>query len=661
MLRRYTSALLARVLIAAILPFGALAQASEPPIQYRVTLENHVHHEAHIDVLFPEVEQDVLETRMSRTSPGRYILHEFAKNVYEFEAADSAGNSLTVSRPNVHQWDIEGHDGTVSVSYTLYGDMIGGTYSGINAAQALLNIPASFLFARGLEERPIQVTIVPPDPAWDVFTQLVPTDDPYTFTAPNREYFMDSPIHLAPSTVVEYEIVDPGPASRFVVSMLHQGTDEEVAAYARMLEAISYENAAVFGEFPPFDYDTFHWMASYHPGVDGDAMEHRNCTVLFGEHTLAEKTADLMMVASHELFHTWNVERLRPKSLEPFDFEGANMSPEMWFSEGVTMHYDELLVYRAGVWSLSRYLDTVTGTVNRVMNSVGARMYSPVEVSMRAPLVDRARWYDHTNLENNYFSYYFAGDYVGLALDLTLRSEFGISMDDYMRILWERFGRDEIPYDNSDLRAVLTEMTTQEFADSFFEAYIFGTELPDFDALLRHAGFVVEKANPGAAWMGEPGMSFTEDGAYLEGNTVRGTPLYISTIARGDIVHTVAGQPITSEDELTSVLEAHVPGDIVEVAFNQRGTDKTASLQFVEDPNVRVVPIEHTGEEFTQEQAAFREEWLGNKSGFVARDLARGCLSTGALYPITYDHCPHTGEALKVTLKQHWPPGQQED
>ena len=123
---------------------------------YEISFENAVHHEAVIKVTFSHLKDEALEVRMSRSSPGRYALHEFAKNVYNVSAVDSKGKALSISRPNPYQWNVSGHDGTVVFMYTLFADRGDGTYSQIDETHAHLNMPATFAFARHLEYRPIK-------------------------------------------------------------------------------------------------------------------------------------------------------------------------------------------------------------------------------------------------------------------------------------------------------------------------------------------------------------------------------------------------------------------------------------------------------------------------------------------------------------------------
>ena len=178
-----------RSMICALAIAAALAQPrAGGEIVYKVTVSAPEHHVADVEVTFPNV-SGTLQARMSRSSPGRYAVHEFAKNVYDVHAFDGKGRELTIVRPNPSEWDVAGHDGTVRMTYRIYGDLVDGTYLGIDISHAHMNMPATFMWARGLDDRPARFTFTPPRGSnWKVATQLYPTSDPWTFTAPNLQY-----------------------------------------------------------------------------------------------------------------------------------------------------------------------------------------------------------------------------------------------------------------------------------------------------------------------------------------------------------------------------------------------------------------------------------------------------------------------------------------
>ena len=212
---------------------------SQQPVEYTISFPNAVHHEAEIQVQITDIPAQTLELRMSRSSPGRYAIHEFAKNVYDVKATNGRGELLATTRPNPYQWNVESHDGAVTVKYTLFADRAGGTYSGIDATHAHLNIPATFMWARGFGDRPISVTFQPPDSSnWKVATQLAPTNDPFTFTAPNLYYFMDSPTELSDFTLRQWQAQSNGKSYSIRLALHHAGTEAEADEYTEMAKRI---------------------------------------------------------------------------------------------------------------------------------------------------------------------------------------------------------------------------------------------------------------------------------------------------------------------------------------------------------------------------------------------------------------------------------------
>src|SRR5262245_6865067 len=173
--------------------FLSASVLAQGKVEYDISFPNAAHHEAEITVTFTGVPAGrPLEARMSRSSPGRYASHEFAKNVYNVRAVDDKGTPLTITRPNPSQLNIAGGRGKVRVTYTLFADLGSGTYSGVDNTMAHLSIPATFMWARGLENAPIQIRFHRLSSDWKIATQLAPTADPEVFTAPHLQYFMDS-------------------------------------------------------------------------------------------------------------------------------------------------------------------------------------------------------------------------------------------------------------------------------------------------------------------------------------------------------------------------------------------------------------------------------------------------------------------------------------
>jgi predicted metalloprotease with PDZ domain len=598
--------------------------AAQQSVEYDVRLPNRVHHEAQITATFRGVPAgQPLQARMSRSSPGRYALHEFAKNVYGVRATDGQGHPLAFTRADPHQWDVAGHDGTVTIQYTLFGDRADGTYAGIDASHAHLNAPATFLWARGMENAPVRVRFERPA-GWRVATQLAPTADSSVFTAPSLQYLMDSPAEVSPWEVREWTV--PGPDGRPQTVRLvvhHAGTAEELDRYADKARKVVAEQIGMFGEAPRFDFGTYTFLADYLPWVAGDGMEHRNSTVISSTRPLRTGEMQNLGTLSHEFFHAWNVERIRPDALEPFDFTQANMSGELWFAEGFTSYYDDLFIRRAGLTTDSAYAEGIGGgIVSPTVAAQGRRFFSPVEMSMQAPFVDAAASIDPHNRVNTFLSYYTWGSGVALGLDLTLRTRFqGVTLDDYMRAMWREFGREQTaalaparPYTLADLRRVLGQVTRDPaFADDFFARYVEGREVVGYAPLLARAGFLLRQPQAQSPWLGAP-LSPAEGGVRVDGYAPANASLYTAGISAGDVIVSVDGRAVAAPDALWSVLDTHTAGDVVQVEWIQRGQRRTGPMTLAGSPSLEVVAYEVAGMRVTPEMRAFRESWLGSRA-----------------------------------------------
>jgi predicted metalloprotease with PDZ domain len=596
-------------------PLAAQTAKAAPEVKYEVSFPNAAHHEARVSMIVSGLPRGTASLRMSRSSPGRYALHEFAKNVYGVEMTDGQSRPLTFTRPDPYQWDVAGHDGTIRVTYTLFADRGDGTYAQIDRTHAHLNIPAVFMWARGLDARPIRVKFTLPDGVdWTAATQLFPAQEPLTFTAPNLQYFMDSPIDLGSHMVREWTARDSGKSYPIRLALHHLGTAEQADSFAAKAQRVVAQQVAMWGELPKYDVGYYTFIADYLPWASGDGMEHRNSTIVSSTGNLKSNEMGLLGTVSHEYFHSWNVERLRPKSLEPFNFERANMSGELWFAEGFTNYYGPLFIHRAGLNSIDDFARAMGNPINNVINSPARKFFSPVEMSMQAPFVDAATAIDPTNFDNTFISYYTWGSVVGIGLDLTLRTRFGKPLDGFMRSMWQKHGRTEVPYTINDLEAQLGVYTGDKaFAKEFFDRYIRGRDVVDFAALLPAAGMVLRPRAPDAAYLGQVFLTYDSAGATISSSTIMGSPLYLAGLDRGDRILTLDGKALVSDSVFQAIRGAHQPGDEIRAEVESRGTRKDIAITLVNDPRLEIVTFEKAGRTVTPEIEAFRKDWLGPK------------------------------------------------
>jgi predicted metalloprotease with PDZ domain len=601
----------------AVFIFSTAAAFAQAPVVYRVSFPAPEHHYAVVEVTFPNVDGSPLEVRMSRSSPGRYALHEYSKNVFDVQVVDGKGKALMAVRPNPYQWNVTGHDGTVRMTYKVFGNLVDGTYLGIDTSHAHMNMPATLMWARRLESRPVRITFVPPAGyAWKPATQLFETPDPWTFTAPNLQYLMDSPTELSDYSLRNFTVRNPdGKEFTIRTAVHHDATEADVDEYVRGTEKIVREQGAVYGEFPEFDGGTYTFLGDYLPWGGGDGMEHRNSTVVASPRSIRGNVSSVLGTVSHEFFHAWNVERIRPRSLEPFNFEEANMSGELWLAEGFTQYYGSIIMARAGLSEAKRTMLSVVNSALGIAVSPGHQFRSAVEMSQMAPFTDAARSNDPTNFSYALINYYPYGSALALALDFELRtrSKGRLSLDDYMRAMWRVHGKPRgpeaglvgNPYTLQDARARLAEVSDDRaFAEAFFAKYIEGRDVPDYAALLEPAGLLVRKRNPGQGWSG---AQIDASGKVMQ-LVAWGTPAFRAGLEQDDVITSVEGKTYQS-------FKGHKPGERLTLDV-RRPTGKTVSLTLTlaEDPALEAVAVEDAGGTLSPAQRAFRQNWLGSKA-----------------------------------------------
>ncbi|MGP1992023.1 M61 family metallopeptidase [Zobellia laminariae] len=576
---------------------------------YEISFENAVHHETVVKGTFPELEIDTVTFRMSRSSPGRYALHEFAKNVYSFKATDSKGNILEVLRPDPYSWNVIGHDGTIKISYTLFANRGGGTYSQVDETHAHLNIPATFMYAPTLKDRKIEVDFkIREDLGWKVATQL-PLVSGTTYSAPNLYYFMDSPTEISNHSVREFQVDNHGKTQTIRFVLHHNGTEEELDSYFENVKKTVLAEKEVYGELPDFDYGIYTFLACYIPNASGDGMEHRNSTILTSTRSLANGGMEGNIgTVSHEFFHAWNVERIRPKSLEPFNFEETNMSGALWFAEGFTSYYTNLILCRAGIISAEKYVEGISSTFNYVWNSPARQFFNPIEMSYQAPFVDAATSVDPVNRENTFISYYSYGSILGLALDLSLREE-KLNLDNFMKLVWKQYGKTEKPYVIENLQQVLAEYAGSDLASTFFNKYIYKSEMPDYSSLLNSVG-VTLKQNSEEPYFGAA-VSLDGDGhGEIQSNPKMGTSAYDAGLDKGDIITNINGSGFPDGQQFSTYIQKLKVGDTLKLSFNRFGVERNTNVILKANPDYRLLLTEKEGDKPSKKQLRQRADWL---------------------------------------------------
>lgn len=585
-------------------------------LSYIISFPNLAHHEARVELIASDIPTRNAVFHMSRSSPGRYATHEFGKNVYDVSASDAQGKPLTVNRIDGDVYEVSRHNGYIRLQYTLYADYADGTYANIDPAGVHLNMPAVFMWLQGVDKTPINIHFSVPDSLhWTIATQLQPTNDPLTFTARGLEYFMDCPTKIGDLHERRWDVKNPdGKVYSFRIVLDGHEDEAEFTSFTAKVKKIVQQEQAVYGETPAYDYGTYTFLASINPFVHGDGMEHRNSTMI----TIPDRFHDddeYLEVFAHEFFHCWNVKRIRPRSLEPFNFEKSDMSDELWFAEGFTQYYGELLVLRAGFGNDTDYVGThLSNFINIKMTRPGAQAESPVEASRMAVFVDAGVSIDRTNYPNTFASYYPYGAAIALALDLELRTHYHKTLDDLMQAAWKKFGKPELPYTVAGLEDILETLTgDRKFVRQFFSHYVYGHDPIDYNTLLAPAGFTLKKSAPGKAWIGAV-RYMEKEGLVIMTNTLRGTPIYEAGLDIDDKILSLDEQSVRTQGDLNNLLSAHHPGETLTIRYLHHEIEKTAHIVLGENPALSVESFEKAGIPVSQEILDFRQHWLGAKT-----------------------------------------------
>src|SRR6185369_17317135 len=403
----------------------------------------------------------------------------------------------------------------------------------------------------------------------------------------------------------------------FRLAVHHSGDGAELDGFARDVEKIVREARNIYGEFAPYDGGTYTFLADYMPNANMDGMEHRNSTVITAGASIRGSRLDLLDTVAHEFFHSWNVERIRPRSLEPFNLDDVNMSGELWLAEGFTSYFGTMVMRRTGLTTTRELAQEFGRVVNAVITGPGRGVRTAEEMSQQAPFTDAATAIDRTSFENTFISYYTWGEALGLALDLSLRDRTSgkATLDRFMRTMWERFGKPggepgyvSKPYTIDDAKAVLASVAgSPDFAQQFFARYIQGHEVADYTTLLARAGLVTRPLNPGAAYAGGLQLQTGSDGVRVATEVPFDSPAFAAGLEREDRVLSIGGTAVTTESTVREAFARRKPGDEVSLVFERRGGERvTAMLKLVADPRVEIVTIEETGKTLTAAQRTFR-------------------------------------------------------
>lgn len=491
-----------------------------------------------------EVTAPVVELRLPVWIPGSYMVREFSRYLGPLSATDEQGRSREVSRPNKNTWLIESAGAQrLTVRYTAWGHELTVRTPHIDATHAFFNgcnvIPRWI----GHEHEPICLQVSAPS-GWRVFCPLPMGADGYV--AESYDRLADTPFELGPHECLTFEAL--GVSHRIVLwgdDAVRIDADHLCDDIRRIVE----RNAYTFdGSLPYTGYDfIIHITAEGRGG-----LEHLDSTVLatpWAYYETEEGREDLLGLIAHEHFHVWNVKRIKPNGIVPFDYDRENDTTGLWVSEGFTSYYDDLCVLRAGLFDLDRWMDRTAKSFSALQAIPGRHVQSIAEAGFDA-WIRLYRPDEHT--PNRTVSYYLKGGLVAFALDVVLRqrSNNTRSLDDVMRGLWSDFQRTGAGFDPLAIGAQI-ETWTGVNVDSELGAWVYGTEDPPLAALCAALGMSLT-ATPPTRY--DVGWTLTAGDQPSVKSVRSGGPAEEAAIAPGDVLVAIDGKRATAARLAQAVL-----------------------------------------------------------------------------------------------------------
>jgi predicted metalloprotease with PDZ domain len=610
---------------------AALGQEQPLKIKYWLAMSHPSSHlfEVTVEVGLPaDTKISSLDFQMPKWSPGRYAVFDFAKNVQEVKARpacpaglDCSLPNLTVTRVDDQTWRAEVGDITsagmsVMFSYKVFANDLSGTFSQLNARHANFNGGCIFMYVVNHKQDPVSLSINPPQ-NWSIANGRTERNDQSEWQFPNWDIMIDTPTEIAPDLTEDDFKVD-GKEYRVVVHSLgNEGGKRR--ALVRDIEKIVKTETAMWGP-PEFTSYTFlvHFANDAH---SSDGMEHLTSTQVIMPGALGDSTSydEALDAIAHEFFHVWNVKRLRPIELGPWDFTRPANTRGLWIAEGITNYYGHLMQRRAGLWDDAKLWSTLVDQITQVENSPGSRLMSAEESSLSAPFIDDAPHAQQTNLANTSISYYPKGEILGLVLDLLIRgkTQGRASLDDVMRRMYEEFyqkspnatyylrGRG---YQNEDFERMVSAVAGTDMSD-FFKRYVRGVESPPYAEAFANVGLRFVREPQAPVWVGISGDE--NDPNNFKVAAVRlGSPAADAGLEVGDTINTFGGSRLTPGNLLKTV-GRYKPGDRVAITV-QRGRRAIQMSIVLGPPQVSMYRVEEMTNA-TAAAKALRAAWLNGK------------------------------------------------
>lgn len=595
------------------------------PLRYTVRFSQPSAHLLEIELIVPTEGRDSIELMQPIWTPGSYLVREYTRQLEGMEARAGGGTALPVAKTRKNRWRIScAGVGEVKVTYRVYAREMSVQGNWVDGSFALLNGAPTFVtLADDTGPRAHEVLVVAPNEWKRIVTGLPDAPDGASghFLAADYDTLVDCPIYVGNAAVYEFQV--EGKPHHLV----NEGEENvwDGPRSARDVEAIVRAQAAFWGFLPYEKYIFFNILSE-----TGGGLEHKNSTVLMASRWATRKHASYLgwlNLVSHEYFHTWNVKRLRPVELGPFDYENEVYTPSLWIAEGVTSYYDRLFVRRAGLCTVDEFLegDPVSGTgsedaskndIERLQETPGRLVQALENASFDAWIKFYRR---DENTANTAISYYVKGAVVGWLLDAQIRklTNNAKCLDDVMRAAYARYSGTR-GYSADEFRKLASEVAGADLSD-FFHRALSTTEELDYSAALEWFGLkfaekASEKSKPETdesskkPWLGIDVRN--ESGRLVVTQVRRDGPAYQAGLNVGDEL-LATGELRIPPDQWSKRLALYRPDETISFLISRRdrlmrveaklGHEPKSKWRYEIDPTATPLQVEH------------RKSWLGER------------------------------------------------
>ena len=457
-------------------------------VDYKLSMPKPQNHQFHVEMTLNDFKEKTLDVSLPVWAPGSYLVREFSKNINLVKAFDEKGNPLEVHKKKKNTWTItKGKQSKVIVKYEVYAFELSVRTSFLDLTHGFVSGSGVFMFVEDHLNVNGIVEVLPYE-GFSVVSTALPSDkNEFTYTYTDYDHLVDCPIEIGNQEVFDFEAA----GVKHTVAIYGDG-NYSIPDLKRDMAKIIEEETKVFGQNPNEDY-----LFIIHNVVNGQGgLEHKNSTTLSVNRWTygGSNYLKFLNLVAHEYFHLWNVKRIRPIELGPFDYNQENYTDLLWVMEGFTSYYDELILLRAGYYTQNQMLGKIESAINYVEGSVGSRVQPLAHASFDAWV---KAYRTNENSANTSMSYYSRGSVIAALLDVMIINKHRGKkcLDDFMQSLYTNFHvKKNRGFTSNEFKTELESFVGRNL-DDFYARYINGTEIPPYTAIFGEMGVDVEDAS----------------------------------------------------------------------------------------------------------------------------------------------------------------------